>query len=44
VDPIIEAWRTGPSPQFPNYKAGTWGPREADAFLAAEGRYWNFPD
>ena len=44
VDPILDAWRAGPSPQFPNYKAGTWGPREADAFLAAEGRYWRDPD
>jgi glucose-6-phosphate 1-dehydrogenase len=44
VDPILDAWRTGPSPQFANYKAGTWGPREADAFLAAEGRYWRHPD
>jgi glucose-6-phosphate 1-dehydrogenase len=44
VDPILEAWRTGPSPQFPNYKAGSWGPRESDAFLAAEGRYWRNSD
>ena len=44
VDPILDAWRAGSSPQFPNYKAGTWGPREADAFLAADGRYWRDPD
>ncbi|HWP59405.1 MAG TPA: glucose-6-phosphate dehydrogenase [Candidatus Acidoferrales bacterium] len=44
LDPILEAWSSGPSPQFPNYKAGSWGPREADAFLAAEGRYWRYSD
>ena len=44
MDPILEAWKTGPSPQFPNYKSGSWGPREADAFLATEGRYWRYPD
>ena len=26
VDPIIDAWASGPPPDFPNYDAGTWGP------------------
>ena len=27
VDPIIDAWADAPPPDFPNYDAGTWGPR-----------------
>ena len=27
VTPIIEAWADGPPPDFPDYDAGTWGPR-----------------
>lgn len=39
VAPIQEAWsRT--APQFPNYKAGSWGPKEADDLLARDGREW----
>ena len=40
VAPIQTAWNDEPPPAFPNYKAGTWGPREADELLAAEGRQW----
>ena len=35
VTPILEAWRDGPPPNFPNYAAGAWGPREAESL--AEG-------
>jgi glucose-6-phosphate 1-dehydrogenase len=42
VDPIIEAWEARPAPNFPNYAAGTWGPPEADALLAAGDR-WRAP-
>jgi glucose-6-phosphate 1-dehydrogenase len=35
VTPILDAWRDGPPPAFPNYAAGTWGPQEAE--LLAEG-------
>ncbi len=38
--PIQEAWAQGPPPKFPNYEAGTWGPREADELLEREGRRW----
>ena len=37
VDPVIH----GPSPMF-EYEPGTWGPREADALVAAVGG-WNTP-
>ncbi|NUO57012.1 MAG: glucose-6-phosphate dehydrogenase, partial [Hamadaea sp.] len=37
VDPLEEAWAgTKPDP----YRAGTWGPIEADEMLAREGRTW----
>jgi glucose-6-phosphate 1-dehydrogenase len=40
VDPILEGWRRAPAPDFPNYRAGTWGPAAADAFIEADGRKW----
>jgi len=40
VDPIISAWAESPSPDFPSYEAGTWGPETADDLLAREGRRW----
>jgi len=39
VEPILQAWKQGP-PDFPNYKAGTWGPKEADELLTRDGREW----
>ena len=42
VDPILEAWRTsGARP--PQYFAGSWGPGEADALMARDGRRWRQP-
>ena len=29
ITPILEAWQDQ-SPQFPNYEAGSWGPKAAD--------------
>ena len=43
VMPILDAWREAPSPEFPNYPAGSWGPPAADALLAREGRRWLLP-
>ena len=40
MEPILEAWKHLPPPAFPNYEAGTWGPAEADALLAADRRRW----
>ncbi|WP_040462126.1 glucose-6-phosphate dehydrogenase [Haloplasma contractile] len=39
VDGIIEAWKND-RPQFPNYKSGTWGPKEALDLLDEEDRKW----
>jgi glucose-6-phosphate 1-dehydrogenase len=40
VDPIIDTWADSPPPSFPNYAAGTWGPREADELVERDGRRW----
>jgi glucose-6-phosphate 1-dehydrogenase len=40
VDPILSAWRAG---SVPSYASGTWGPREADQFIARDGRRWRQP-
>ena len=40
VAPIQETWANAPPPDFPSYKAGTWGPKEADELLAKDGRAW----
>ncbi len=40
VDPIIKRWESTHAPEFPNYKAGSWGPAKADELLATDGRQW----
>jgi len=42
VEPIQNVWRETRF-EFPNYPAGTWGPPEADAILARQGRVWRRP-
>jgi glucose-6-phosphate 1-dehydrogenase len=39
VDPILDYFQSN-KPKFPNYAAGTWGPREADELLERDGRNW----
>jgi glucose-6-phosphate 1-dehydrogenase len=39
VDPIIEYWAASSEP-IPLYQAGTWGPREANDLIPADGRRW----
>ena len=43
VQPIIDAWSEPKELPFPNYAAGTWGPKEADDMLAARGHAWRIP-
>ncbi|MBX6340889.1 MAG: glucose-6-phosphate dehydrogenase [Thermomicrobiaceae bacterium] len=43
ITQILEGWAEAPPPDFPNYEAGTWGPHEADIFLARDGREWRRP-
>jgi glucose-6-phosphate 1-dehydrogenase len=40
VTPIVDVWKTLPPRAFPNYPAGSWGPKEADELLARDGREW----
>jgi glucose-6-phosphate 1-dehydrogenase len=41
LEPILDTWEaTKQFARFPNYPAGTWGPREADALLTKDGRSW----
>jgi glucose-6-phosphate 1-dehydrogenase len=40
VDPILDVWQSLPPRNFPNYAAGSAGPKEADELLAKDGRAW----
>lgn len=40
VEPILKAWKNAAPPPFPNYPAGSDGPRAADDLLGANGRSW----
>jgi len=40
VDPVLDVWKALPPREFPNYGAGSWGPREAEELLARDGRHW----
>jgi glucose-6-phosphate 1-dehydrogenase len=40
VEPIQEAWKITPPPAFPNYAAGSWGPKEADELLGCDDQKW----
>jgi glucose-6-phosphate 1-dehydrogenase len=40
VDPVLAVWQALPARNFPNYAAGTWGPKESDQLLARDGRAW----
>ena len=40
VKPIQEAWANAAPPAFPNYAAGSWGPKAADELLEKDGRSW----
>jgi len=41
--PILEAWRDGPPPEFPNYAPGTWGPAEANRLVEGCRGGWRQP-
>ncbi|EDX87420.1 glucose-6-phosphate 1-dehydrogenase [Synechococcus sp. PCC 7335] len=40
VTPILDVWQAVPARDFPNYPAGSWGPKAADDLLAQDGRSW----
>ena len=41
VQPLLDAWSGPPQNPFPNYAAGSTGPKEADDLLAAQGHAWH---
>lgn len=40
VNPVLDVWNAIPARSFPNYKAGTWGPKESDDLMENDGRRW----
>jgi glucose-6-phosphate 1-dehydrogenase len=45
VQPILDRWAEAPPPEFPNYEAGSWGPKAADELIGRgrPGRRWRRP-
>jgi glucose-6-phosphate 1-dehydrogenase len=39
--PVLDAWIDSKPRNFPNYAAGSWGPKAADELLAREGHAWS---
>ena len=42
LQPVIDAWSRTPA-ALPAYEAGSWGPAEADPFIARDGGAWREP-
>ena len=40
IEPLLDVWKALPPRTFPNYAAGSWGPKEADDLLEEDGREW----
>jgi glucose-6-phosphate 1-dehydrogenase len=38
--PILNVWGNSVPADFPNYRAGTWGPKTAEALIAKDKRSW----
>ncbi len=38
--PILDHWANTDPKDFPNYAAGSWGPKSSDEMLARDGRKW----
>jgi glucose-6-phosphate 1-dehydrogenase len=38
--PVLVAWTESAPRSFPNYAAGSWGPKAVDELLAREGHAW----
>jgi glucose-6-phosphate 1-dehydrogenase len=43
VAPILDVWQALTPRNFPNYAAGSWGPKEADELIERDGRKWRNP-
>ena len=40
VTPIMEAWKKGTAPRFPNYEPGSWGPKASGELIKEQGCEW----
>jgi glucose-6-phosphate 1-dehydrogenase len=40
AQPLLDAWAAEPPTDFPNYPAGSWGPKAAYDLLERDGRRW----
>ena len=40
VQHALDVWKALPPRNFPNYPAGSWGPKEANDLLTRDGRQW----
>jgi glucose-6-phosphate 1-dehydrogenase len=40
AQPILDVWSSLPPRDFPNYPAGTWGPKDADELMTRDSRRW----
>ncbi|MCC7406826.1 MAG: glucose-6-phosphate dehydrogenase [Phycisphaeraceae bacterium] len=40
VQPVLNTWAGDTEASLPTYAAGTWGPTDADYFMAKQGRQW----
>ncbi|MGR6035473.1 MAG: glucose-6-phosphate dehydrogenase [Candidatus Nitrosoglobus sp.] len=41
--PVLDVWGSNPATNFPNYRAGTWGPESAEILITHSGRSWLTP-
>jgi glucose-6-phosphate 1-dehydrogenase len=37
---VLDVWKALPPRRFPNYAAGTWGPKESNELLKRDEREW----
>jgi glucose-6-phosphate 1-dehydrogenase len=44
VAPVLDVWGALAARDFPNYAAGTWGPRDSFELLSRDGRRWRLPE
>lgn len=40
LTPLLEYWNSKKPEEFPNYPAGSWGPKEADIMIEKDQRKW----
>jgi len=40
ITPILETWQKRTAVDFPNYAPDSWGPEDAEALIARDGRNW----